>query len=194
MNPTSVARIPMRNSKPFRLRCRFATTTSTATPDTLPRAPPLLLKLRRDLKDAMRSKDTSRLDALRGILAEVTNASKTSNIIKTDMQMLSLLRKRSAASRAASVEFKQAGREDLKEKEDEQVAMLEEYSGGVEMVSEEEVRRTVEQMRGIMQTEGVKVDKGNLIRRLVGPEGAFKDKPVDRAMVAKVVQEVLGGS
>lgn len=141
----------------------------------------------------MRAKDTSRLNVLKGLLSDITNASKTKSPIKTDMQVLSLLRKRSAAGRVASAEFAAANRQDLKEKEDEQVSLLESYAGGVEMVSEEEVRRTAEEMRQLMGTEGVKVDKGSLIRRLVGEGGALADKPVDRAMVSQVVQDVLGG-
>lgn len=109
------------------------------------------------------------------------------------MQVLSLLRKRSAAGRLASAEFAAANRQDLKTKEDEQVGLLEGYAGGVEMVEEEEVRRTAEEMMHSMDTEGVKVDKGSLIRRLVGEGGALTDKAVDRGMVSRVVQDVLGG-
>ena len=76
-------------------QCRHYATTSE--PSTL-QAPPLLLKLRSDLKTAMKAKDTPRLNVLRALLADVTNSAKTSNPIKTDMQLLSLLRKRAAAA------------------------------------------------------------------------------------------------
>jgi uncharacterized protein YqeY len=41
-------------------------------------APPLLLKLRSDLKTAMKAKDTNRLNVLRGLLAEVTKQPRSS--------------------------------------------------------------------------------------------------------------------
>lgn len=52
-------------------------------------ASPLLFKLKGDLKTAMKEKDTNRLNVLRGIIADVTNSAKTSNPIKTDMQLVS---------------------------------------------------------------------------------------------------------
>lgn len=140
----------------------------------------------------MKEKDTNRLNVLRGILAQVTNATKANSPVKTDMQMLSLLRKSAAASKAASEEFASQGRADLKEREEAQIAVLEEYAGGVAMISEEEVKKTAEETRQAMVAEDVKVDKGSLLRRLIGQGGVFDQKPVDRAMVAKVVQSTLG--
>ncbi|TVY12497.1 Altered inheritance of mitochondria protein 41, partial [Lachnellula arida] len=102
---------------------------------------PMLLKIRKDLKSAMQNKDANRLLVLRALLSQTLNASKTSSPINTDMQMLSLLRKSSAQSRAASEEFKRNGREDLARKEEDQIRVLEEYAGGVSVVGEEEVRR-----------------------------------------------------
>lgn len=184
-SPTRPHRILLRTLPKPRLQCLHSTPSA-------PPAPPLLLKLRRDLKTSMQNKDTNRLNVLRSLLAEITNASKGPNPLKTDMQILSILRKNAAASRAASSEFQKAGRADLQEKEAKQLGVLEEYEGGVEMVSEEEVRRTVETVRETIQREGKKVDKGGLIRRCVGPDGALDGKNVDRGMVARVVDEVLG--
>ncbi|TVY31312.1 Altered inheritance of mitochondria protein, mitochondrial, partial [Lachnellula subtilissima] len=106
-------------------------------------APPMLLKIRADLKTAMRAKDANRLAVLRALLSQTLNASKTNTPINTDMQMLALLRKTSAQSRAASDEFTKNGREDLAAKEQDQIRVLEEYAGNVEVVGEEEVRRAV---------------------------------------------------
>ena len=165
---------------------RYATPSSTTTP-----APPLLLKLRTDLKTAMKAKDAPRLAVLRNLLAEVTNAAKTNQPIASDLQLLSLLRKRAAASKAASLEFKQAGRDDLVEGEEKQTKVMEEYAGGVETVGEDEVRVTVERVIGEMREGGGKVVMGEVLKRLFAPGGGFEGKPVERGVVAQVVKEVL---
>lgn len=170
-------------------QCRFY---ATPSPTSLP-APPLLLKLKGDLKTAMKAKDTNRLNALRGLLAEVTNQAKTTNPIKTDMQLLSLLRKRTTAAKAAGEEFKAAGREDLLEKEEAQAAIFEEYAGGVETMPESDVKaavtKVVDEAKAI--AEG-KVNMGDVLKKILGPGGSLEGKPVDRSEVARIVKQALG--
>lgn len=156
--------------------------------------PPLIKQMRAELKTAMKSKDTQRLNVLRALLTDVTNAAKTSSPINTDMQMVTLLRKRAAQSKAASLEFAEANRVDLQEKEEAEIAMLNEYAGSVRMIGEGEVTKAANDVLNSMTAEGAKVDKGNLLRKLIGPGGVFDQKPVDRAMVAKVVQAVITDS
>lgn len=144
----------------------------------------------------MKSKDTNRLNVLRGLLAEVTNANKTSSPVKTDMQVLSMLRKRASAAEAAAAEFKGAGRQDLVEKEEKQKQVLEEYAGGVETVGEDEVRRVVEDVVAEVKNEaaGGKLDKGRVLKKLIGPGGAFEGKNVEKAVVVRFANEVMGRS
>lgn len=131
------------------------------------------------------------LNVLRALLAEITNASKTSNPIKTDIQLLSLLRKRAAASRSAAQEFSAANRADLSDSELSQVAVLEEYASGVETVGEEEIKKVVAKVIDQMRTKGHAVNAGSLLKALVGPGGEFNGKPVENAEVAKVVKRML---
>ncbi|KAI9714653.1 MAG: hypothetical protein M1812_006318 [Candelaria pacifica] len=154
-------------------------------------APPLLLKLRADLKTAMKAKDTNRLNVLRVLLSEIANASKTSTPIKNNIQLLSLLRKRAVASKAAASEFGAASREDLKAKEDAQVSILEEYAGGVETTGTDEIRQSVNAVVEAIKEEGEKLDIGTLLKRVVGPGGVLDGKPVERAEVARIAKEVL---
>ncbi|KAK3116502.1 hypothetical protein LTR53_003046 [Teratosphaeriaceae sp. CCFEE 6253] len=158
---------------------------------TPPPAPPLLLKLRTDLKTAMRAKDAPRLDVLRALLADITNAAKTSNPIATDMQLLSLLRKRLTASQTAKAEFVGAGRQDLAEKEGLQGSVLEEYAGGVKVVGVERVREVVRAMAEEGGEGGKGLGMGEVIKKLLGPGGRLEGENVDRAEVARVVKEVL---
>lgn len=170
--------------------CKFLQRNYATTPSTPP-APPLLLKLRNDLKTSMKAKDSNRLNVVRGILNEVTNAAKSSSPIKTDMQMLALLRKRAAAAKVASKEFDGAGRADLKDKEDAQISVLDEYAGGVETTSDDEIRNVVSQVVGDMRSSGGNVAMGDVLKRLLAPGGDFEGKPVEKAVVAKMVKEIL---
>lgn len=173
---------------------RSAYSASAAPSTTAPPAPPLLLKFRADLKTAMRAKDTNRLNVLRGLLAEVTNAAKTSSPVKTDLQVLSMLRKRSSAAHQAAKEFQDAGRQDLKDKEDAAIAVLEEYAGSVETVGEQEIRNTITQTLAVMKSEGAKTGPNDVLKKLLAPGGAFEGKPVEKSQVAKLVKEVLANA
>ncbi|MCJ1288271.1 hypothetical protein MMC26_007626 [Xylographa opegraphella] len=139
----------------------------------------------------MKAKDTNRLNVLRGILAETTNASKTSTPIKTDLQLLSLLKRRAAASKAAAQEFGAARRDDLKEKEEAQVALLEEYASKVKTVGPDElteaIAKTVEELR----TSSVSVNIGSVLKAVSGPGGVLDGKPVEKSEVARMVKGML---
>jgi uncharacterized protein YqeY len=138
----------------------------------------------------MQAKDTTRLNVLRALLAQTLNASKTNSPIVTDVQVRALLKKNSAASRAAAAEFKAAGRLDLAEKEEGQVSIMEEYAGSVEMVEEEEVKRVAEGIIAKMKSEGAEIRQGDVLKRVFAPE-VLGEKNVDRGDVAKVVKEIL---
>jgi len=138
----------------------------------------------------MQNKDANKLAVLRALLSQTLNASKTSSPIVTDMQMLALVRKNTAASRVAAAEFVAAGRPDLAEKEENQIRVMEEYSGGVETVGEEEVRRIVEETVKGMRAEGAKMQQGEVLRKLFGKD-VLGDRNVERGEVAKIVKEVL---
>ncbi len=92
--------------------------------------PPLLAKLKGDLKAAMKARDAARLTVLRSILASTLNASKTAKPIQTDAQLVALLRKTASSSQEALDEFRSAGRDDLADKESAQIKVLEEYVSG----------------------------------------------------------------
>lgn len=133
----------------------------------------------------MQNKDTPRLAVLRSLLAQTLNASKTSSPINTDMQMLSLLRKATAQSKASSEEFMANGRSDLADKEEAQVKVLEEYAGGVETVGVEEVRGVVE---GVVKGIEGDVKMGDVMKEVLG---RFEGKNVVTSEVARVVKDVV---
>lgn len=157
--------------------------------------PSLLTKLKGDVKAAMKAKDAARLAVLRAVLAETLNASKTDKPIKTDAQMVALLRKIASKAQEAADEFRGAGREDLVEKEEAQVRILEEYmsQSGVETLDEAAITQIVQAEKARLEAEGTK--GGALLGKLMGSViGSLAAKDVDKVLVAKIVKEAAQSS
>ncbi|KKY18119.1 hypothetical protein UCRPC4_g05156 [Phaeomoniella chlamydospora] len=169
---------------------------------------PLMAKIRSDLKTAMRAKDTTRfvfmalfclaisqtvnrLNVLRSVITEVSNASKTSSPIKTDLQVLALLRKKAAMSRDASKQFAEAKRDDLKEKEDAQTNVVEEYIGEVAVMSEEDIEKIVKDTIEGMKSPASDLKPGQVLQKLFEPNGVLDGKPVEKKIVAQAVARLL---
>ena len=138
----------------------------------------------------MQSKDVNRLSVLRSLLTQTLNASKTSTPINTDLHMLALLRKSANASRLASEEFKGAGRQDLAEKEESQLRIMEEYANGMEPVTDEDIMAAVKGVVHKMKDEGVTMHMGEVMKRVLAPE-ILGEKPVAKGDIAKIVKQVL---
>lgn len=165
-----------------RLQC-FARLNSTAAP-----APPLLQKLRNDLKTAMREKDKSRLNVVRAILSDVTNAAKTASPVRTDVQILAMLRKRVATSTASRQEFVDAGRQDLQEREDAEIAVMQSYAHTVKTMSDDDLCASID--RAIQQSSE-KPNLGHVIKTLTAPGGELDGKAFERSSLARLVKDRL---
>ncbi|RMJ28477.1 hypothetical protein PHISP_00692 [Aspergillus sp. HF37] len=171
-----------------RLPLRSVRWNSTETP-----GPPLMAQIRSDLKAAMKAKDASRLDVLRALISEYNNQAKSPKPLRSDIDLLKVIRKRVAAAEIAAQEFSAANRSDLKEKQDSQVAILNEYAGQVKTLSREEIREAVAQEIANMNGEGKKANIGVLLSRLFAHEGALCNK-AETWEAAQVIKEFLSAS
>lgn len=140
----------------------------------------------------MRAKDTLRLAVLRTILADITNASKTSSPINDDLSLLALLKKKISQSQTAIEEFYQADRKDLVRKEKEQLNVLNEYAGTVKVMSRDDVKEVVKATIEEIKASGRKVALGDVMKSIVGPGGKLEGKPVEKATVVGVIREEIG--
>lgn len=125
------------------------------------------------------------------MISETNNAAKTSSPIQTDIQLLSLIRKRAAAAKEAAQQFAEADRPDLKEKEDAQIAILEEYAGHVKTLSVDEVEAIIAKEISAMKEAGKKMEIGQVLKALFAPGGALDGKPADRKEVAGLVKKAV---
>ncbi|KPM44357.1 hypothetical protein AK830_g2193 [Neonectria ditissima] len=176
--PSASLRVPPNQA------CRFYST-GADTP------PPLLSKLKADLKTAMRAKDAPRLAVLRAIMSANLNASKTASPIRTDVQLVALIRKIQKSSLDAVSDAKAAGRDDLVQKEEGQIKVLEEYAAnsGVQTLSQAELKVLVEEAVEASKAAGTNVKSvlGDVMKRLAG---ALEGKDVDKKELAKMVKEL----
>jgi len=128
-----------------------------------------------------------RLDVLRGLISDVTNAGKTTKPVNTDSQVLAIIRKRVKSSEAAADEFHTAKREDLRARETAQIAMLKEYIRDDNSMGEAEITAAILDVIRKMKAEEKEVHRGSVMKALVGPEGCLADQSVDKTEVSRLV-------
>jgi len=182
-------RITSRWSRPVALRA-YSTEGS---------APPLLAKIKTDLKQAMRAKDANRLAVLRTVLSATLNASKTDRPIETDAQLVDFLQKTAQKSKDAAEEARKAGRGDLAAKEEEQAEILLKYaaSSGLQQISLEELKALIQNFKDKLIAEGLDESKvkGRLMKEFMSnsADGPLAGIAVDKRMVARYVSAVSSG-
>ncbi|KAG5951238.1 hypothetical protein E4U53_003519 [Claviceps sorghi] len=154
---------------------------------------PYLQKIKADLKTAMRAKDAPRLSVVRAILSANLNASKTSSPVRTDVQLVALIRRLRKSAQDAVADAEAAGRADLVAKENEQVRILGEYlaGSGVETLGEAELRVLIQDALEASRGAGTAAKSlvGDVMKRVAG---ALEGKDVDRKLVAGMVKELAG--
>ena len=86
-------------------------------------------RLDADLKDAMRSGDTTRKLAIRAVKTAITEAKVAGTEVKTlsDADVLAIITKQVKQRRDSIVEYNKGGRPDLAAQEEAEIAVLEVY-------------------------------------------------------------------
>ncbi len=112
-------------------------------------------KIKEEVKEAMRAKESVRLEVLRGVLAAFTNelvaTGKTPQDIISDDSALTVI-KRLAKQRKDSIEqFEKGERQDLADKESEELTYLEKFLP--KMMSKEEIQKVAEEKKAELNIE-----------------------------------------
>jgi hypothetical protein len=128
-------------------------------------------KIKNDIKDAMRAKDSIRLDTLRGLSAVFTNEllKKPKNASLSDDEVIAVIR-RAVKQRKDSIEqFEKGGRKDLVDKEKAELVILESYLP--KLMSREEIEKFVKgKIAGGMTFDKAKIGQfvGAIMKELKG--------------------------
>ena len=101
-------------------------------------------RLDRDLKDAMRAKDQTRLLTIRSIRSAIIEKEKEGAGPLTDDDLQTILQKQAKQRRDALGQYEDAGRDDLAQKERDELEIIETYLP--EQLSDEDIHRVVHEI------------------------------------------------
>ena len=102
--------------------------------------------------------------------------------------MLQIIRKRVKSSEAAVEEFQNEKRDDLKDREVAQIAVLEAYISDSDSMGDDDIKRAIQDVIYRMRSEDKTINQGSVMKSIVGPGGALKDQMVDKQVVANLVK------
>ena len=137
-----------------------------------------------DLKGAMKSKDSLKVDTLRLIISEIKNREIDLREKLGDEAITALLTTQIKKRKEAAGMFEKGGRTDLKEKEEKEMAIIQVYLP--EQVGEEELRQRIQAVVAETGAQGSK-DMGKVMKVVV-PE--FKGR-AEGNQIRSIVTELL---
>jgi uncharacterized protein YqeY len=145
-------------------------------------------RLDADLKDAMRSNDTTRKLAIRAVKTAITEAKVSGTEAKTvsDADVLTIITKQVKQRRDSIIEYTKGGRPDLAVQEEAEIAVLEVYLP--QQLSEAEIRIRAQAAiaeLGVTDMKGF----GSVMKRLSADLRGIADGQV----INCVVRQLLGG-
>ena len=101
----------------------------------------LKIQITEDMKSAMRSKDSSRLGTIRLLLAAIKQKEVDERIDLVDSDIISIIDKMLKQRRDSIEAFNKANRNDLVEKEESELKVLQEYMP--QQLTEQEVEKSI---------------------------------------------------
>jgi uncharacterized protein len=141
-------------------------------------------KIRKDMLDGVKQKDSVRVDILKMVLASFKNAEIEKGESLDEKSQEAILRKEVKKLKDAFEQYTQAGRSDLAQKEKAQLDILEAYLP--ELMSEDEVREFVKKKASELGVESIR-DMG----KLMGVVMKELQGKADGGVVNNIVREVL---
>lgn len=144
-------------------------------------------KITSDLKDAMKSGDTAKRDTLRVIDSMIKNEEIAQQKRETgleDAETITLIKRAIKQRKESATQFRAGGRNDLAEKEEEEIAMIEIYLP--QQLTEDELRTIV--LRIIEKTGAQsQADKGKVIGAVMQEVGDCTDGNAVRVLVEELL-------
>jgi len=144
----------------------------------------LFNKLQEEMKAAMKSGDKDKLSTIRMLISEIKKVQIDSKKELSDEEIISILQKYIKQRKEAYVQYEQAGRKDLAEKELKEIEIVQQFLPPP--LSEEELIKIVEETIKEVGASSIK-DMGKVVK-------AVMDKVKGRAegyLISKIVKEKL---
>lgn len=141
----------------------------------------LVDKVRKDLQEATKARETERMGALRMLVSALEYLEKSGK--QGEAEEMAIVKSEVKKRKEAMAAYEKVGEKERAQGEQKELEVIEVYMP--EQVSEDEIKVVVERLVGEM---GKDVNRGQLIGRVIGEVG--KDK-TDGSVVSKVIDEVL---
>ncbi|MBI4471881.1 MAG: GatB/YqeY domain-containing protein [Acidobacteria bacterium] len=142
-------------------------------------------KIQAHLSDAMRSKETLRLSVLRMMKAAVKNKEVEKMKALDEAETIAVLNSLVKQRRDSVEQFRKGGREELAQKEEAEIKIIEEYLPAA--ASEEDIRRAIEE--AIQETGASSMkDMGKVMKATLS---RLAGKTADGSRVSQLVKEKL---
>ncbi len=145
----------------------------------------LLKKLQDEMKAAMKSGDKERLSTIRMLISEIKKVQIDKKKELSDEEIVEILQRYAKQRRESIKQYREAGREDLAEKEERELKIVQEFLP--EQLSEEEIEKIVEEVINETGASSMK-DMGKVMK-------AVMEKVKGRAegsVVSSIVKKKLG--
>jgi len=141
-------------------------------------------QIKSDIKDAMRAKDTVKRDTLRNIQASVKQIEVDERREVTDTDLETIMMKYLKQREDAKTQFVDAGRDDLVEKEDAEIAIVKAYLP--EPMDDTELENVLNEVIASVGAESMK-DMGKVMGAAKGAIGSRADGGRINMMVKKLL-------
>ncbi len=141
-------------------------------------------KIKNDIKEAMRSKDTVRRDTLRNLHAAIKQIEVDERRELSDADVEAILMKYLKQREDALSQFRDAGREDLVAKEEAEIALVKSYLP--EPMDDEELEATLKQIIEEVGAQSMK-DMG----KVMGRAKAVIGSRADGGRISQTVKKLL---
>lgn len=145
-------------------------------------------KIQEQIKEAMRAKDQTKLNTLRGVISSFTNESvakgRTPQDKLSEDEALAVVRRLVKQRKDSIEQFTKGGRSDLAENEEAEMKILEQFLPA--LMSEEEIKKIVEKKVSEIGKDKQKIGiiVGSVMKECAGN--------ADGNMVKKIVESLVG--
>jgi hypothetical protein len=142
-------------------------------------------QLMNDLKDAMKVKDEIKKNTVQMVRAAILQIEKDNGIEVDDNKIIDIIAKEVKKRKDAAVDFEKSGREDLIEKNNQEIAILTTYLP--KQLSKEEIEEIVKEVIVEVDAKDIK-DMGKVMKAAKEKIGAAADGKT----INEVVKSLLG--
>ena len=143
-------------------------------------------KLLSDMKGALKARDALKLSTIRGLNAEIKNREIDLRQELGDDEIVPIISTQIKRRKEAAALFDKGGRSDLCEKENQEMAVLQEYLP--EQVSEEDLRRRVREV--VAESGAVEMkDLGKVMKTLIPEFRGRTNNSVIKNLVAEQLEK-----